>query len=590
MLFKQTYIELKRLLSFLRKRRRSYWIGLIGDSVSNAAIAILLSFVIHDLLEFSVHRDRALLLNAIYLISGTFVMLAVLSPLFSYIYHRAVKQTMVEVRTSLFDKVTRLPQRYHESNHSGDVVSRMTNDVQAMEQTYTEHLKSVVVECLTLVGSLVLMFVLDPRFAVILLLLGVVTVLVNVRFARSLRKVSDDLQGQMGGLTERLTDLVNGIQVIKMFSLYRIITKKYDDRNAEVTSSVRKQGHQTALLDSINFLINFLSLGGVLAVGIILFAAGKLELGLLGQMVQLQSGISLVFLQMGSIVTLLQQSLAGASRVYELLDAEEEPKSYGEATSTAGELKQSEAIVLEQVGFRYAPDSPAIHDCSLCIRQGQTAALIGESGGGKSTILKLLLGFYPVQSGELRLLGKRYGEYTLQELRNLIAYVPQDAYLFQGTIADNLRMGKPEATEEELIGAARLAYAHDFICQLPEGYETSVGERGSRLSGGQRQRLAIARAILKNAPILLLDEATSALDTESEQEVQQALHMLKQGRTTLVVAHRLSTVEKADLLLVVEEGQVKEAGTHEELLALKGRYERLYLEQFRKTREAAAVS
>ncbi|MBD0378732.1 ABC transporter ATP-binding protein [Paenibacillus sedimenti] len=592
MFLRQSYKEFKRLMSLMELRRKGYFTGLIGDSISNASIAILLSFVIQYLLDYSVHRDPAVLIKAIWIVGGTFVMLSVLSPLFSYMYHRNVKQTMADIRLSVFDRLGRLPQRYYESHHSGDIVSRMTNDMQLMEQTFTEHMKSIIVECLTLVGSLTVMFILDWRLALVLVALGLLSVLINTRFARPLRKISDRFQEQTGGLTERLADLLAGLQVIKMFSLHRAVTKRFYDMNGEVTVSAMKQGHRTGLLEAANFLINFMSLGGMLVIGIIMYSQNMIELGVLGQIIQLQTGVSMVFLQLGSIVSLIQHSFAGAARVFELLDASSEPDRYLMPGPVSGEQEATPETDMEMNGviFDYGTAARVLNGSTLSVRKGQVAALVGASGSGKSTVMKLFLGFYPPMEGTIRIMGKPLGHYTLSEIRELTAYVPQDPYLFHGTIGDNIRFGKPDATDQELHEAAIAAYAHDFIMELPDGYDTMVGERGSSLSGGQRQRIAIARALLKNAPILLLDEATSALDAESEFWVQKALHTLMKDRTTLMIAHRLSTVEQADIIYVMDQGVVKEMGSHEQLLSGRGLYANLYRQESHKGQEMKTVT
>ncbi|MFD0696561.1 ABC transporter ATP-binding protein [Paenibacillus sp. GCM10027628] len=593
MFLRQSYKEFKRLMSFMKLRRKGYFIGLIGDSISNASIAILLSFVIQYLLDYSVHHNKAVLMKAIWIVGGTFIMLSVLSPLFSYMYHRHVKQTMAEIRLRVFERLGRLPQSYYESHHSGDIVSRMTNDMQLMEQTYTEHMKSIMTECLTLVGSLTVMFILDWRLALVLVALGLLSVLINTRFAQPLRNISDRFQEQTGGLTERLADLLAGLQVIKMFSLHRAVTKRFYDKNGEVTASAMKQGHGTGLLEAANFLINFLSLGGMLVIGIIMYSQHLIELGVLGQIIQLQTGVSMVFLQIGSMVSLVQHSFAGAARVFELLDESLEPDRYSIAGSSGGGNHEAIAdadLEMKGVTFNYGTAAGVLNGSHLTVQKGQVAALVGASGSGKSTVMKLFLGFYPPIEGTIRILGKPLGHYTLSELRELTAYVPQDPYLFHGTIGDNIRFGRPDATDQQLQEAAKAAYAHDFIMELPDGYATMVGERGSSLSGGQRQRIAIARALLKDAPILLLDEATSALDAESEFWVQRALQTLMKDRTTLMIAHRLSTVEQADIIYVMDQGVVKEMGSHEQLLSGQGLYANLYRQQSHKEQKTETIT
>jgi len=328
---------------------------------------------------------------------------------------------------------------------------------------------------------------------------------------------------------------------------------------------------------------------GIIAIGGWMAVQGQLSWGALIATIQMASGITWMFFEMGSFVTRLQASLAGADRIFEILDMPLEQWGEGKAGATGhGPQKVQKghvtAIEFCDVRFSYNRDNRVLNGFNLAIHQDQVVALVGSSGSGKSTLLKLLLGFYDTDGGEITVFGKSIREYTLEQLRRLIAYVPQDNYLFSGTIRENIAYGKEGASHQEIEEAAKGAFAHDFIMDLPAGYDTQVGERGAHLSGGQRQRIAIARAFLKNSPILLLDEATSSLDSESEQQVQKALERLMKGRTTLVVAHRLSTVQNADIILVLEDGSICEQGDHESLMTLGGSYAKLYGMQFMETK------
>ena len=309
-------------------------------------------------------------------------------------------------------------------------------------------------------------------------------------------------------------------------------------------------------------------------------------LGAIVAAIHLQGNASFMFTNLGDFVTQIQRSFAGSARVFELLSWPKE--EMGSIRLEPGEidLQPPAAMVrMQGLGFRYVgqdqlsepPETEnLLEDINISIDQGQFVALVGPSGGGKSTLVKILMGLYPISEGMLIINGIPLSSYPLQDLRNLMAYVPQDAYLFDGTIEENIRYGNFEANSEDVIEAARSAHAHDFIIEQPDGYQTLVGERGAKLSGGQRQRLAIARALLKDAPLLLLDEATSALDSESEAVVQKALETLMEGRTTIAIAHRLSTIQHADLIYVLQAGQVVEQGTHHSLLGNNGVYQDLY--------------
>ncbi|MFB0829571.1 ABC transporter ATP-binding protein [Brevibacillus laterosporus] len=577
MFLKKWLNELVYLLSFMGSRKKKYIFGMLGDGFIQAGIVIVLPFVFKDVTDFASGsgRDTALLIRAVLMISGTLLLVSILSPTFSYMYRRTVKEVMADVRLILFKQVGRLSSRYYEQHHSGDIMSRLSNDLLTMERTYSEHIKTIAIVLISLLGSLTGMFLLDWRFASVLVGLSAVTLYINTRFAKSVRKISDKTQLQQGVLTERLNDFLAGLPIIKIFHLKHVVTQRYIEMNEHVTSSTIKQGHKNALLEGTNFFINFLSFGGMLVFGIIMVAQDVIGVGSLVAIIQQQLLVTVGFLHLGQVLSILQSSLSGASRVIELLSEPIEPERY---IPLPDELPYQKDKVLEmnQIVFEYDSDSKVLDDFSFSIGEGETAALVGASGSGKSTVIKLLLGYYPAKSGSILMFGKTIGEYSLQEMRSLIAYVPQDAYLFEGTIEENIRYGKLDATQEEIVEATRAAYAHDFIMGLPNGYETRVGERGAMLSGGQRQRIAIARAIIKNAPILLLDEATSALDSGSEYWVQKALAELMKDRTTLIVAHRLSTVEEADMIYVVDQGKVVENGRHQDLLSKNGFYSTLY--------------
>jgi ATP-binding cassette subfamily B protein len=298
-------------------------------------------------------------------------------------------------------------------------------------------------------------------------------------------------------------------------------------------------------------------------------------------LVQLNNPVQNLVYSLGGTVSRIQGALAAGDRILGVLDAEPEPARYPRALGQPVGARHDGVVAFEEVTFSYGDERPVLQGLSFDIREGQIAALVGPSGSGKSTIFRLLMGHYPVGSGGIAVLDKPIYAYDLSELRDVSAFVPQDAYLYSGSVLENIRYGNLDASEEDVIAAARASYAHDFILELPAGYETRVGERGARLSGGQRQRIAIARALLKNAPILLLDEATSALDSESEALVQQALNALMRGRTTIAIAHRLSTIENADVIYVVDGGRVVDQGKHRELVRKDGLYRHLYELQYR---------
>jgi ATP-binding cassette subfamily B protein len=318
---------------------------------------------------------------------------------------------------------------------------------------------------------------------------------------------------------------------------------------------------------------------GISAIGMVMIINNMLTFGKLMAIIQMLNGLMWMFNSLGGFLTQLQGSLAGIDRIFEILDIEEEVSVVSNNLVNVDMDDHHRIIEFENIEFAYE-ETNVLNSVNIEVGKNEVTAIVGSSGGGKSTLFKLLLKFYNLKEGCIKVFGKDINTFSLEELRSLIAYVPQDNYLFSGTIADNIAYGKDNATFEQVMEAAKAANAHDFIMALPSGYETEVGERGAHLSGGQRQRIAIARAILKNAPILLLDEATSSLDSESENAVQKALDILMKGRSTMVVAHRLSTIQHADKILVLDNGSIPEVGNHETLLNMNGIYSRLYNLQF----------
>jgi ABC-type multidrug transport system fused ATPase/permease subunit len=547
---------------------------------------IVLAFTIKDVLDAAIRGEQALLARALAMAAGTLLVgLPVTAGCF-YVATRCSIKTMTEVRMRLFDHLVGLPVSRFERQHGGDLVSRCTNDVKAMGEIYGQSWSRVFSVAIGLI-AMTSIFLLDWRIGLLVLLIEVITAVVNTCFADPLRRTSETIQERMGALTERLTDLLQGLPVTKMFHLEEAIHRLYVQENAEMSAAMIAYARTDALFKMSDALLSRLKKIGLLALGLFLVVKGHMAAGTIVAIVHLQGNASVMFGGIAQFVNEVQRSLAGASRVFELLDSPPEPERYAQATHErhqAAVTGSTEPMVeIRNLDFCYeeqGPDpttgTPILRGIDLSVAQGQVAALVGPSGAGKSTIVKLLLGFYPPDDGTILVDGKPMDAYSLSELRTTMAYVPQGAYLFDGTIEENIYYGRPGATKKEIVWAARMANAHEFILEQPDGYATVVGERGAKLSGGQRQRIAIARALLKDAPILLLDEATSALDSESEQLVQDALSVLMEGRTTIVIAHRLSTIEKADTIYAIDDGRIVERARHDELVARGGLYASLY--------------
>jgi ABC-type multidrug transport system fused ATPase/permease subunit len=549
-----------------------YIIGLIGCSIMEASSPIISAAMVKYVLDAAVKKQMEVIIKASIILSIAILVISMLMPLFYYLFSSSVKCMLAEIKLRAFKHLEEISIDYFENTHSGDTISRITNDVQLIENAYTNNLRTIITLFITAAASAVFMFSLDSKIASVLIVLGVVSTYINASFAKSVKKLNSALQQKVALLTQQLVDILSGFSVIKMFNLNELMLKKYNETNCSKTNLSAALSVRYSFLNSINFLIIWICNGGLFIVGTIMIINGRISLGGLLTMILLFDPVNRLFNQLGNFVVQLQSSLVGVNRIFELLNMPPEKEEY----NLAGTYTGSNIIEIQNLSFNYKDRDNVINNLSLSVEKNSKIAFVGLSGGGKSTIIKLLLGFYPIETGNIFINNRSISEYKLMELRNMIAYVPQDAYLFEGTIEENIRYGKLTASHDEIIAAAKVANAHEFILEQPEGYNTMIGERGAKLSGGQKQRISIARALLKDAPILLLDEATSALDTESEELVQEALNNLMRGRTTITIAHRLSTIKNSDAIYVLGNGSIQEKGTHNELLSMSGLYRQLY--------------
>lgn len=573
---------LKRLMAMIPKKGR-YFSGLAIIALVSASTNVLFAFALMLFVKAAQSSDLQILYTSIAIMFGGLVIVLVLMPLGYWLYETAVVGGTANMRSLVFKSLMRVRAPWLDARHSGDLTSRSTNDIQVAEKAYSKDLVQVIEVVLEGLSSAVVMFIADWKLAICMIALGAAHVGINRLLVKPMNKAAEAVQKALGVVTERISDIANGNQVVRMFDSRKSAEGKFQEANKDAVNKGLTRTKYAARVNAFATFSGYFSFIVVLVIGGYLVLRGWYQLEVIALFVQLQNGVRYFFSAFGYFIADLQTSLAGGKRVLEILDAPGEPKAI-ELPSVSS--ANTAAVNIEAVSFAYN-DEPVLRDINLEVAPGETVALVGPSGGGKSTLFKLLLGYYPPGSGAISILGKGIDQYSLAELREQIAYVPQESYLFSGTIAENIAFGKTGAGEEEIIAAAKAAYAHDFIMQLPEGYQTPVGERGSHLSGGQRQRIAIARAILRDAPLLLLDEATSSLDTESEEQVQLALSQLKQGRTTLVIAHRLATVQNASRILVIAEGRLAEEGTHQQLLDLKGIYRRLHDMQFAEDLQSA---
>jgi subfamily B ATP-binding cassette protein MsbA len=457
---------------------------------------------------------------------------------------------------------------------TGHLVSRLTNDLTAIQQATQTSMIAFVRDVLSVISVLIAMLYLDWMLTLIVFALYPLAVLPMSSIGRRLRSVAKRTNAEVGDMTSRLTELLAGARLIKAFSLENYATERLNGNFEQIfrlrMKAVRVRGRTGPALEA---------LAAVVIAGVIAFAYWRIAAGIstVGDFMGFVTALLLAsqpIKSLGSVATSALEGLAAAERVYELLD---EKPTVTDRPDARPLLVQQGAIVFDDVGFAYATaeGTQAVKSLSLTVPGGKTVALVGRSGAGKSTVINLVARLFDVDAGRIMIDGQDLREVTITSLRQAIAIVSQEVTLFDDTIRANIALGRLDANDEEIVTAAKAAAAHEFIMAQPKGYDTMIGDSGLRLSGGQRQRLALARAILKNAPILLLDEATSALDTESERLVQEALTRFTRNRTTLVIAHRLSTVQRADMICLMDQGRVVEAGAHADLLARDGAYARL---------------
>ncbi|WP_255301670.1 ABC transporter ATP-binding protein [Bacillus sp. AFS040349] len=547
---------------------------LLGDATSS----IFDSFTSGSSVDFAFISRILLLLIGLYLLSSLF------SYAQQYIMASVSQRTVAQLRREVNEKLSRLPLKYFDKHSHGDLLSRAVNDIDNINTSLQQALTQVINSFISIIGIIIMMLVISP----LLTLVVVVTIPLSLTVARFVTKFSQKhfvkQQEELGNINGHIEEMFTGHQVVKAFGHENKSIATFDSINDRLyESSWRAQfisGLMMPLMSfvgNIGFIIVAIS-GGLLVIN------GSIRVGDVQAFIQYTQQISQPLAQAAGIANMIQVAIASAERVFQLLDEEEE-KQEEDAALKVSELKGR--VIFDAVRFGYEKNQPIINDVSLEVQEGQTVAIVGPTGAGKTTIVNLLMRFYELDGGSIKIDGVSLTDMSKEQVRSLFAMVLQDTWLFSGTIRENIAYGNEHAANEEIEEAARNAYADDFIRTLPDGYETMLGEDATNLSQGQRQLLTIARAILAKPKILLLDEATSSVDTRTEMKIQQAMTKLLEGRTSFVIAHRLSTIRDADLILVMNQGDIIEKGTHEELLEKGGFYADLHQSQFTENESAS---
>lgn len=569
----------RRLLQYMRPYLKQLFVAIICIIVA-AGCNLYLPWIIKDMIDKVLAEKDMMMLNVICV--GIVVVFLVRGIFYygqSYLVSYIGQKVIIDVREVMFRKFQRMPMAYFDKHQTGETMSFITNDVAAIQSALVDQLIEMVTEGSILIGSIAMMIYLDWKLSLLTLVVIPLVGQAMKIFGRKIKRNGTVIQERMADITSLLQESISAIRVVKSFVREKYETDRFQRQNQLNFQAAMKNVQLTSLLTptveflaavSVTFIVWF---GGYEVVN------NEMTAGALVAFLTYAVNLANPVKRLSRVYGNLQRAMAAVDRVFAVIDLEE-PIHDKPGAKPLPEI--AGAVKLDKVTFEYKKGVPALSDVSLEAKPGQMIAFVGPSGAGKSTIANLIPRFYEITEGAISIDGQDIRDVTVASLREQIGIVPQETVLFSTTVRENIRYGRLDATDEEVEAAAKAANADEFIQNLPQGYDTKIGERGMNLSGGQRQRMAIARAILKNPRILILDEATSALDTESEKIVQAALDKLMVGRTSFVIAHRLSTIFNADQIFVIDGGKVSEHGTHEELLKRNGLYSYLYNIQFNK--------
>jgi ABC-type multidrug transport system fused ATPase/permease subunit len=559
-----------RLYKYVRPYWPSFFLGLFCLLISSSA-NLIFPKLLGQLVDSGAQGHLAQDINHIgLLLMGILAAQAIFGYFRIRLFVNVTEKTLASLRQTIYEHMIRLPMRFFLTRRVGELSSRISSDISLLQEIFTTTVAEFLRQMIIIVGGIILLMHTSMQLTLLMVGCIPVIILIAVIFGRIVRRYSKEAQQQVAEANTIVEETLQGVLSVKAFANEFFEMGRYRSKISQVAQTGIKTGQYRGLFAALMILAIFGAVISVIWRGALLIADHKLATGELFTFVIYSSFIGSSVTGLAEVYTSIQRSIGATEHLLEILDEPAEPLE--EQVTVAPEYQLSGQVSFNHVNFRYPSreDLAVLQDITFNISADQQVALVGPSGAGKSTIVSLLLRLYDPEEGTIRFNGREAHEFPLSALRSQMAIVPQDVFLFGGTIRENISYGKPGASEEELVRAAEQANAWEFIQRFPEGLDTIVGERGIQLSGGQRQRIAIARAVLKNPRILILDEATSALDSESERLVQDALEKLMEGRTSIVIAHRLSTVRKADKIIVLDKGRIVEQGTHQELVLVDG--------------------
>ena len=527
-------------------------------------------------IDFGKIAGILLTLLTLYIISMLF------SAIQSFLMTNVSQKLTYRMRNDIAVKINKLPMKYFDKRTNGEVLSIITNDVDTFSQNMNQSVTQIITAICTIIGILIMMLSISVTMTIISIIILPITALVVRFIVKKSQKYFKAQQDYLGHVNGQVEEVYSGHNIVKVFNGEEKAIEDFDKMNKELYHSGWKSQFMSGLMHPIMNFAGNVGYVGVAILGGYLAVQGRITVGNIQSFIQYNKQFTQPINQIAQISSMLQSMVAASERIFEFLEEEEEVQEIPNAVSTKG-LKGN--VTFDHVKFGYNEDKIIIHDFNETVKDGQKVAIVGPTGAGKTTMVKLLMRFYDVNSGAILVDGHNVKDFNRGELRQMFGMVLQDTWLFGGTIKENIKYGKPDATDEEVIAAAKAAHVHHFIQTLPKGYDMVIDEESSNISQGQKQLLTIARVILTNPEILILDEATSSIDTRTEQQIQSAMDNLMKGRTSFIIAHRLSTIKNADTILVMNQGDVIEQGTHEELLAKGGFYANLYNSQFQEAEE-----